>query len=161
MKEIIENICCWFNGIAARFKLALIFLMVLALVTAPYAFDVSKGKLTKTYAIAKDGDGDDDDDDDDDDDEDDDEDDEKDDEKDDDSDDNDDDDNDDDDDGSSGSSDTSGSGSGANSGKGSGKSQGGDSGRGLIGVGGAEGLKALSAEEEAGLVGNWGESKSK
>ena len=59
MKEIIENIRCWFNEVAARLKLALIFLMVLALVTAPYAFDVNKGKLTKSYAVAKDGDDDD------------------------------------------------------------------------------------------------------
>ena len=60
MKDTVENIRRWFERVAARFKLALIFFMVLALVMAPYAYDVKKGKITKTYAIAKDGDGDDD-----------------------------------------------------------------------------------------------------
>ena len=56
MKDIMTSICCWFDRFAARFRLALIFLMVLALVMAPYAFDVSKGKFAKVYAIAKDDD---------------------------------------------------------------------------------------------------------
>jgi len=130
MKEMVDSIRCWFEKVAAMFKLVLIVLVVFAWVTAPYTFDVNKGKFSKNFAIAKDG-GDDDDDDDD----------------------------------GGGSSGSSGKGSSGTSGKGSVGSSGSDSsgggGRGLTGVGGVQGLTPVSAEDEAGLVGNWGDAQSK
>jgi hypothetical protein len=178
MKETVEKMLGWFDRGVARFKLALIFLLVLALVAAPYAFDVSKGKFAKTYAIAKDGDddggddgggdddggdddgggddGDDDDNDDDDGDDDDDNDDDDDDDKDDD-DDNDDDDGDEKDD----EEDKESRGSRGKRSDDSNGDRSGDRGPRFIGVGDVEGLTPVSAEDEEDLVGNWGESESK
>ena len=58
MNSTIIQIQNLLSKIAGQFKLVLITLLVFALVSAPYSFDLNKGKLTVSYAIAKDGDDD-------------------------------------------------------------------------------------------------------
>ena len=121
MKDIMKYIYCGFDRFAARFRLALIFLLILALVMAPYAFDASKGKFAKVYAIAKDDDSD----------------------------------------GGGDDGGRSRRSGGKKSAEAEGRDRTGDKGRRFMGVGDMDDLTPVSAEDEEGLVGNWGEPKAK